>query len=145
MLARASADPWRSGSALPAAEQLEGLLNHSEWSGISRVAYVDPLTRPGVWIRFWFRKLQIPRYSGQGMMIRSGNHEATFSVFAKALKIASSKSRPQPITARRAKGADHGCIDFMHVMLQPAAVAPEARAPAQAVSHRICGSFSKVF
>lgn len=74
-----------------------------------------------VYVWSWFRKLQIPKYRGHGMRIKSGSHEAMLSVLAKALKTASSKNRLAEITARRAKNTGQGRIEVMSVMLAPKA------------------------
>ncbi len=80
-----------------------------------------------VYVWSWFRKLQIPKYRGHGMRIKSGSHEARLSVLAKALKTASSKNRPAETTARRAKGAGQGRIDVISVMLTPKVRASDGR------------------
>ena len=80
-----------------------------------------------VYVRSWFRRLQIPRYSSHGIMTKSGSHEATLPVLANTLKTASINIRLATIIARRAKDTGHGRIDLMIVMLVPLALASVSR------------------
>ena len=88
------------------------------------------------YVRSWFRKLQIPRYSSHGIMTKSGSHEATLPVLAKTLKTASNSITLATMIARRAKNAGQGRIGLIVVMLVRLALGPVGRSFSAAHSGR---------